>query len=530
MAREYRSLNLRGATGALRTATFRTREHLVVPVVALVEGVIQAVNAEFPEFVPAEVIKRVPTAWNNRAVVADHPVEGGTQVSANAPHILEAYQFGHIFNSSAPEDRLVVEAWIDESLIRTGTVAEQVVRRLKNGEVVEVSVGAYVFTEPREGTFKGLKYYAVWTEIIPDHLAMLNENDVGACSVEMGCGALRSNKAYLVTASGLVEEKKMHKCSRCQKELAEGATCDCPEQTATPPEPLTLRQRVLKIFNFRSNKAEDLTSSDLSAELDRSLRAIEPGYQGVLDILLNQNKVVYVTAPEDSWKLFQRTYSVDGDGAVEISDDAEEVRMVNRYEPVAAARAAAAATTPCGCHQQAALQQSGEANMDKNARIAALIAAGTYKDSDKPWLETMPVEALEALAKGHTPAAPAPAPAPAPAALTGGATRQTAEQFIGTIDDPMLRESLMDGYRASQQRRAALITALKGTGRNKFTDEQLLAFSTDHLQNLAELATVPVATLVPANYALRGVPQPEPVSEEVIEAPPSLITALQGKK
>jgi hypothetical protein len=225
---------------------------------------------------------------------------------------------------------------------------------------------------------------------------------------------------------------------------------------------------------------------------------------------------------------------------VEIADDAEEVRMVNRYEPVAAARAAAAATTPCGCHNKTAQLQSGEANMDKNARIAALIAAGTYKDTDKPWLEAMPVEALEALSKGHTPAAPAPAPAPAPvpapapaapvpAALTGGASQQTAEQFIAAAPEG-IRETLMDGYRASQQRRAALITALKGTGRNKFTDEQLASFSTDHLQNLAELATVPVATLVPANYALRGVPQPEPVSEDVIEAPPSLIAALQAKK
>ena len=87
----------------------------------------------------------------------------------------------------------------------------------------------------------------------------------------------------------------------------------------------------------------------------------------------------------------------------------------------------------------------------------------------------------------------------------------------------------MDGYRTSQARRTQLITALKANERNSFTDEQLAAFSTEYLTRLADLAAIPavVPTFAPTNYALRGVPQPEPVAEETIEGPPSLVDNIR---
>jgi hypothetical protein len=45
-----REIRLLGATGQVRTEMVDGREHLVVPVIALMEGVIHAVNAEVPEF------------------------------------------------------------------------------------------------------------------------------------------------------------------------------------------------------------------------------------------------------------------------------------------------------------------------------------------------------------------------------------------------------------------------------------------------------------------------------------------------
>jgi hypothetical protein len=45
-----------------RTETFDGREYLVVPVVALVEGVVHAMNAKNAEFVAAEEFSRAPGA------------------------------------------------------------------------------------------------------------------------------------------------------------------------------------------------------------------------------------------------------------------------------------------------------------------------------------------------------------------------------------------------------------------------------------------------------------------------------------
>lgn len=509
----------------------------MIPVVALVEGVVHAVNAERPELVRAATLKKLPVAWNNRPICGGHPFEGGTQVSANDPHILERDAFGFIANADVPEDRLILEAWADPSLVRVGTVAERVMRRLQAGEPNEVSVGAYITLEEKEGVWKdGRKYFAEWVDLSPDHLAFLDDDEIGACSIADGCGALRSNSRhiYLVTAKGLepVQEESMNKCAKCGKDY-EGTACPC-ATSATPPVPLTLRQRVI----FETSASDDLTSSDLSNGLDRALRAIEPGYQGVLDILLNQKKVVYVVAPEDTWKLLQRSYAVDDGGNVTIANDAEEVRMVNRYEPVAEGRAAASrAASGCGCNNP----NKGEADMNRDERIAALITKGTYKDADKTWLTAMPDAAFDTLAKSHEapPAAtppPAPAPAPATAAAAaattppaniGGASAQTAEQFFAAVGDPLLRESLQDGYRVSQERRAALITALKGTGRCQYSDEELSAKTLGELEKLSQLASVPAPAILTANFGGRGIPPASNKTTQTIDDPPSLTDAIR---
>ncbi|HMI90073.1 MAG TPA: hypothetical protein VK509_01865, partial [Polyangiales bacterium] len=76
--KEARCLLVQGAldTAHLRTMQFESREHLVVPVIALVEGVVHAVNSDQPEYVPGTELARAPLGWNGRPVVGDHPSDG----------------------------------------------------------------------------------------------------------------------------------------------------------------------------------------------------------------------------------------------------------------------------------------------------------------------------------------------------------------------------------------------------------------------------------------------------------------------
>lgn len=194
-----RLLHLLGATGRTRTAMFQGREHLVVPVVALMEGVIHAVNASCPEFVPARALSVAPQSWDGRPLMLGHPARDGRQISANDVRVLETQSFGHVFNTRFDGRRLLMDAFIDpEKAERIG--GGDMLARLRNNELCEVSVGAFVTTNPTEGAFNGKSYKAVWNTISPDHLAFLPKGR-GACSMEMGCGANRA-AAEFVTDDG----------------------------------------------------------------------------------------------------------------------------------------------------------------------------------------------------------------------------------------------------------------------------------------------------------------------------------------
>jgi hypothetical protein len=188
-AESLRSLHLVGATGVVRTEMFEGREHLVVPLVALMEGVIHAMNAETPEFVPLATLQKAAATWNGRPVTIGHPSRGGIQCSANDPGIRESHGIGTIFNSRVVGTKLLQEAWIDKA--KAKRLDPAMLARLLANEREEVSVGAFVITDGTTGSYRGKPYRAQWLETIGDHLAFL-PGGRGACSVEMGCGTHRA--------------------------------------------------------------------------------------------------------------------------------------------------------------------------------------------------------------------------------------------------------------------------------------------------------------------------------------------------
>lgn len=183
-------VHLRTAVDKVRTGMFENKEYLVVPLIALMEGVIHAINADEPEFVPMGSLRSAPQGWNGRPVMYGHPAVNGRQISANDPKVLEESAFGKVFSTRIEGNKLLMEAWVDEARAKA-LGGEDMVAKIRNGESVEVSVGAFVVTEPSIGTFGDKPYKHVWKDIIPDHLAFLPKG-VGACSIKMGCGTNRA--------------------------------------------------------------------------------------------------------------------------------------------------------------------------------------------------------------------------------------------------------------------------------------------------------------------------------------------------
>lgn len=187
---ESRSLHLLGALGQVRTEMIGHREHLVVPVVALMEGVIHAVNAETPEFVSVETLKKMAESWNGKPVTLGHPKKDGKQCSAQDAAIIEAVGLGVIRNSRVDGMKLLMDAMIETA--RAKKIHPDLYARLSDGGTEEVSVGAMVVTDKVPGVAaSGKRFVGHWNGGEGDHLAFL-PGGRGACSVAMGCGTHRA--------------------------------------------------------------------------------------------------------------------------------------------------------------------------------------------------------------------------------------------------------------------------------------------------------------------------------------------------
>lgn len=205
---EQRSLHLLGAigngTGQVRRETLNGRSHLVVPVVALMEGVIHAVNADTPEFVPGAVLRKAAASWVGKPVTLGHPAKDGRQCSASDATVRKAHGIGVVMKSEVDaKNRLCQELWLDEE--KTKSLHPKMYETLSSGGTEEVSVGAMVVTKDGGGTHNGKLYKGTWLETSGDHLAIL-PGQRGACSCEMGCGTNRVLRAAMhVVTDGAIE-------------------------------------------------------------------------------------------------------------------------------------------------------------------------------------------------------------------------------------------------------------------------------------------------------------------------------------
>lgn len=213
-------------TSALRTETFRGKEYTVVPVIAVVEGVLQGVNSEFPELAVASEFGKHPASWDGRPVMMNHPSINGVFVSASIHSVLEDFQMGFLANTRLDDKKLKTEAWIDnEAIAALSGEPKQTMDRILLGEVVDVSVGAFMDIVEQAGTYGGNAYQGIWSNVVPDHLAFLSANVQGACTVEAGCGAPRVNSSADGKSTVVLRMVKPLSGACCDACAKSGGTC-----------------------------------------------------------------------------------------------------------------------------------------------------------------------------------------------------------------------------------------------------------------------------------------------------------------
>lgn len=173
---------------AVKTAKLEGRDHLIVPTVMITMGVHAGNNGAL--FYPADQLSNSVNGWNGKPVVIRHPNDGG----AGSPQVFEQQRVGTVFNTTFDGKRLKADLYLDVQ--RLQEISPQTLDAIRNGRMGEVSTGLWSDRLAPAGTFNGKDFHATVYNIRPDHLAILPD-EIGACSVQAGCGMLRNSSPGL---------------------------------------------------------------------------------------------------------------------------------------------------------------------------------------------------------------------------------------------------------------------------------------------------------------------------------------------
>lgn len=476
-------------TSALRTEQWDGKDYLVVPVVAIVEGVLFGANASAPEFAPASEFGKFPMGWNGRPVVLNHPQVAGLYVSAASPQVLTDNAIGCMFNTQLDDNKLKTEAWIDVARVaELGGTFQATLDRINNGDMVEVSVGAFIEVLSSPGTFDGKPYQGVWSNVVPDHLAFLEEGLVGACSVKDGCGVPRLNqeagdaKADFVVYSAAAQVGTQANSSgkTCCNACTEGKPCEgTPNANASGEETEVLDLEDQDKLNAvlasrRAATINQLSVETVSPELDlyNVREAVYMALQEHLGVssydleivaLTTEKVAYYIWSYTPRYSYFALDYEVDAQGNVTFMGEPQPVNVVTRIVPRNVSSSNGGLNTNEGNEGMSGKNGQAEGQGDgTGTTVVTTPGAGGAGTSEETG-----VSANQGPAKVKT-----------FAELLAEAPAETQAQ-------------INYGMQAYNARKAELVKGIKALENNPYSDEQLAAMDVPALEQLAAIANVP---------------------------------------
>lgn len=136
--------------------------------------------------VPGEEISHFVEAWNGSPITLRHPQQNNG--SANVPNP-DVPIIGRFYNVSFDGKRMTGEYWFDDQLLQTHAPVTR--SKIIAGQTVETSTGYWADEENVNGDYGGKAYEIIHRNLRPDHIALLPD-EVGACSVQDGCGVNRN--------------------------------------------------------------------------------------------------------------------------------------------------------------------------------------------------------------------------------------------------------------------------------------------------------------------------------------------------
>jgi len=168
---------------SVRTEVKEGIPHIVVPIVALVEGVHSGSGGS--AYYSIAELEKTAGQWNGVPLTINHPTIRGDKVSALDPTIMKEWSVGTFENTFYEAGKLKGEGWFNVE--KLSQLSPEILVKIKQGEEIEVSTGFFSKTDNMKGTWNGEEFEESILDIIPDHLAILPHNE-GACNLRDGCG------------------------------------------------------------------------------------------------------------------------------------------------------------------------------------------------------------------------------------------------------------------------------------------------------------------------------------------------------
>jgi hypothetical protein len=481
----------RASTYTVHNDTLEGRDHLVVPVTILVEGVHNGSNG--PVYYPPEVLARTADAWNGVPVPVYHPIDKDGEPSlesCNSPSVINRQVIGRLFNVHYFGGKVKGEIWLDSERVRE--LAPDVYDKIQNGEMIEVSTGFMPLDLGPAGTWNGEDYSSSVLDLRPDHLAILPD-ERGACSVDDGCGI-------------------RNKEGEAMLENVNNPSCD---GTEFKIENSVLAKLATMLVNQMSltEKHEKIARALDAMDTVNRIHFLEELYDDYLIYRVAERNSP--TSPE----FFRADYSInESDGTVNFGDPIKVQKKVE-YVTVNAA--------PMPCNDQKRKKGGNGMSNEEKCPIDELIAneVTDYTEDDRADLEKIDKAMLERIVK-NLETTPAPVktedPEPDPDPKPDESAEPTLNEYIENAP-ASIQDFLKSGVAMSESRKAELIETITNAEGNKFTADDLKTKSLEDLEATAALINQAPAedkSDGPGFYAgAEGVSKPSGTDPEPLTAP-----------
>jgi hypothetical protein len=163
------------------------KSYLVVPGVPVREQVMNTY------LLPASEIH--PEDWNGTPISIRHASMNNGSVQVDNPDVPIV---GQVMNASWDElnKRMLGEYWFDEAETMRYPEGQVILTSIKNGKMIETSTAYWADEEyvQNGARFNGRSYKTIHRNPKPDHVAVFPDNQIGACSIQDGCGVNRNMK------------------------------------------------------------------------------------------------------------------------------------------------------------------------------------------------------------------------------------------------------------------------------------------------------------------------------------------------